>query len=90
MRRISPVKVLILGSNPETAEVVAIAKRSGFMTYVVNPVKNSPAKEVSDVSYDADPKNDSIIDEIICREKIQAIFLGVSDPLLPYLSLIHI
>lgn len=78
------VRILVLGSNPETSEIVRVANMEGHTTFVVNPVKNSPAKKIASVSFDADPKNQDAIDEIILREKINAVILGVSDPLLPY------
>jgi formate-dependent phosphoribosylglycinamide formyltransferase (GAR transformylase) len=77
-------RILVLGSNPETSEVVRVANSKGHKTFVVNPVANSPAKMIASVSYDADPKDRDIIDQIIRRERINAVVLGVSDPLLPY------
>lgn len=84
MSEIPEVKILVLGSNPETSEIVRVANLEGYKTFVVNPVKNSPAKKIASVSYDADPRNQDEIDEIIFREEINAVVLGVSDPLLPY------
>jgi formate-dependent phosphoribosylglycinamide formyltransferase (GAR transformylase) len=78
------VRVLILGSNPETSEVVRVANLEGYKTFVVNPVEDSPAKKIAAVSYHADPKNLHVIDEIIYKEKINSVVLGVSDPLLPF------
>jgi hypothetical protein len=78
------VRILVLGSNPETSEIVRVANLEGYKTFVVNPVQNSPAKKIASVSYDADPKNHDEIDEIIYKERINAVVLGVSDPLLPY------
>jgi hypothetical protein len=78
------VRILILGSNPETSEIVRVANLEGYKTFVVNPVENSPAKKIASISYHADPKNLHEIDEIIYKEKINAVALGVSDPLLPF------
>ena len=80
----SSVRILVLGSNPETAEIVKKANSKGYLTFVVNPINDSPSKAFASVSYNADPKNAAQIDEIIQKEKINAIILGVSDPLLPY------
>lgn len=80
----SEVRILVLGSNPETLEIVRVANLEGYKTFVVNPIMNSPAKKLASVSYEADPKNPDEIDEIIYREKINAVILGVSDPLLPF------
>ena len=84
MPKNSRVRILVLGSNPETSEIVQVANLQGYKTFVVNPMKNSPAKKIASVSYDADPKNEHEIDQIINRENINAVILGVSDPLLPY------
>jgi biotin carboxylase len=84
MLGISPVRILILGSNPETAEIVTRANQKGYVTFVVNPLEDSPAKAKAAVSYNADPRNAAQIDEIILREEINAVLLGVSDPLLPF------
>lgn len=84
MSQDSEVKILVLGSNPETSEIVRVANLEGYKTYVVNPVENSPAKKIASVTYDADPKNQEEIDEIILSERINAVVLGVSDPLLPF------
>jgi biotin carboxylase len=83
MRDYSQVRILILGSNPETSEIVKKANLLGCKTFVVNPVENSPAKSIATVSYNANPRNSFEVDEIIHQEKINAVILGVSDPLLP-------
>jgi biotin carboxylase len=83
MRDYSQVRILVLGSNPETLEIVRKANLLGCTTFVINPVENSPAKSIAGVSYNADPRNSFEIDEIIRKETINAIILGVSDPLLP-------
>lgn len=80
----SLVRILVLGSNPETAEIVRVANDLGYVTFVINPFENSPSKDLAAFSYNADPRNASQIDEIIRREGINAVILGVSDPLLPY------
>ena len=83
MRDYSQVRILVLGSNPETSEIVRRANLLGCTTFVVNPMENSPAKSIAGVSYNADPRNSFEIDEIIRKENINAVILGVSDPLLP-------
>lgn len=76
--------LLILGSNPETARVVEVARSMNIKTIVSNPFKESPAKRFAEVSYDIDPKNAEAIDEIIEEQQVDGVILGVSDPLLPY------
>jgi biotin carboxylase len=74
--------VLILGANPETATVVEIARNMKLRTIVSNPFPTSPAKAVADKSFDVDPRNETAIDSIIRGENVEAVVLGVSDPLL--------
>ena len=73
MRDYSQVRILVLGSNPETLEIVRNANLLGCTTFVINPVENSPAKSIAGVSYNADPRNSFEIDEIIRKEKINAV-----------------
>lgn len=77
------MKILILGSNPETAEIVAEANKLGYTTYVINQIVNSPAKKLANFSFNLDPSDSVEVDKIIKRENIEAVLLGVSDPLLP-------
>jgi biotin carboxylase len=74
--------VLILGANPETAGIVEIAKSMGLRAIVSNPFFDSPAKKIADKAYNVDPRIAEEIDSIIQAENIDAIVLGVSDPLL--------
>ena len=42
--------LLVIGSNPETAALVKVAKAQGHIVTVVDPVPHSPAKLLSDFS----------------------------------------
>lgn len=73
--------LLVLGSNPETAKIVEVARSMEIKTIVSNPISDSPAKRVADLSFDADPRNPEEIDSLIRRERVDGVMLGVSDPL---------
>ena len=45
-------KLLILGANPETANLVRVAQEMGVTTIVTDYDSNAPAKKVADISYD--------------------------------------
>ena len=43
-------KLLILGANPETANIVKVAQEMGVTTIVTDYDPQAPAKKVSDIS----------------------------------------
>ena len=75
--------ILILGGNPETAEIVRVANSLGLRTIVINPFENSPAKREASAQYNFDPSHMELLDQIVEKESIRGVLLGVSDPLLP-------
>jgi formate-dependent phosphoribosylglycinamide formyltransferase (GAR transformylase) len=83
MNKYSNHTILILGSNSETAAVVQKANSLGLRTVVVNPFDSSPAKESASCSYNFDPTDSHLINDVFEKESIDGVLLGVSDPLLP-------
>ena len=77
-------KILILGGNPETSALFRVAKEMGLTTIACNPYPGSPVKEVADLAFDVDPTCADEIDRVIADNNVDAVLLGVSDPLLPF------
>ena len=75
---------MILGGNPETGALVDVANGMGLRTIVVDPNPVAPAKRNAAVSYDVDVTNLEGVEEVIHREKIDGILVGVADVLVPY------
>jgi biotin carboxylase len=76
--------ILILGGNPETGAIVDIANQLDMRTIVIDPNPESPSKKNASASYDIDVTDLSAVDQIIEKEKIQGVLVGVADPLVPY------
>jgi len=76
--------IMILGGNPETGALVDIANGLGLRTVVVDPYPSAPAKRNAAVSYDIDVTDLDLVDEVVHREGIQGILVGVADVLVPY------
>jgi len=78
-------KLLILGANPETANIVNIAKEMGITTIVTDYDHNAPAKAVADISYDINGLDVNAICEMARKEQIDGVMVGVADVLVqPY------
>ncbi len=77
-------KIIILGGNPETGEIVEVANTLGLYTIVLDPIPNSPSKRHAAKSYDVDVSNLDAVDYIIHKEKASAVMIGVADPLVPF------
>jgi biotin carboxylase len=76
--------ILILGGNPETGSIVEVANKLGMNTVVADPNPGAPSKRNASISYDVDVTNLLAIDQIIVKEKIHGVLVGVADPLVPY------
>ena len=57
-------KLLFLGANPETANIVEVAKEMGATTIVTDYDSNAPAKKVADISYNINGMDVDAICEI--------------------------
>lgn len=84
-RKFEGKKLLILGANPETANIVNIAKEMGITTIVTDYDHNAPAKAVADISYDINGLDVNAICEMARKEQIDGVMVGVADVLVqPY------
>ena len=78
-------KLLILGANPETANIVNIAKEMGVITIVTDYDPDAPAKKVADISYDINGLEVESICEMARKEHVDGVMVGVADVLVqPY------
>ena len=78
-------KLLILGANPETANIVKIAKEMGVTTIVTDYDPNAPAKKFADISYDINGLDVDAICEMAIKEQVDGVIVGVADVLVqPY------
>lgn len=76
-------KLMILGATSYIINVVKIAQAMGVYTIVIDPNKNSPAKKVSNKSYDVDTTDIEQLLNIAITEKIDGIMTAYSDVNLP-------
>jgi lipopolysaccharide/colanic/teichoic acid biosynthesis glycosyltransferase/biotin carboxylase len=72
-------KLLILGGNPETAEIVKRANELNVYTIVVDPVKHSPAKAFAKESFEIDGLDESAITKLAKELKVDGVLVGVAD-----------
>lgn len=78
-------KLLILGANRETANIVEAARQMGVTTIVTDYDLDAPAKKVSDISYNIDAMNVEALYAMAVNEKVDGVLVGVADPLVdPY------
>ena len=78
-------KLLFLGANPETANIVEVAKEMGVTTVVTDYDSNAPAKKVADISYDINGMDVDAICEMARKEDVDGVMVGVADVLVqPY------
>lgn len=81
-------KLLVLGANPETANIVKVAQSLGVFTIVTDYNPDAPAKKIADKSYDIDAKNVEALFKMAVEEKVDGVLVGVADPLIaPYQQL---
>jgi len=72
-------KLLILGGNPETGELVRIARELGVFTVVVDPNPKAPAKVFADKSYEVDGLDVKGLINIAKKEIVDGVLVGVAD-----------
>ena len=78
-------KLLILGANPETANLVRVAKEMGVTTIVTDYDSYAPAKKLADISYDINGLDVDAICEMARKEQVDGVMVGVADVLVqPY------
>jgi len=72
-------RLLILGGNPETAALVKVANDMGVHTVVVDPVENSPAKQVAKESYEVDALDIDALEDLALKIRVDGVLVGVAD-----------
>jgi len=79
-------KLLILGGNQISCEIVRKAKEMGCFTVVTDyhPVEKSPCKRIADAAYDISVTDVEAIVLLIKQEKIDGVITGFADWSLPY------
>lgn len=75
-------KLLFLGANPETADLVRIAKEMGVYTIVTDYNPGAPAKKVADKSYNVNGIDVDALEKLAHDEKVDGVLVGVADPLI--------
>ena len=81
-------KLLVLGANPETANIVKVAQSIGVYTIVTDYNPDAPAKKVADKSYNIDAMDVDALYKMAVEEKVDGVLVGVADPLIsPYQKL---
>lgn len=84
-------KLLILGGNPETAELVKKANEIGVFTIVADPNHNAPAKTFSNKHYEIDGFDIPKLVQMARNESVDGVLVGVADILVqPYLQLCEV
>ena len=74
-------RLLILGANQETANIVKIAQDLGVYTIVTDYNPEAPAKVIADKSYDIDAMDVESLYKMAREERVDGILVGVADPL---------
>ena len=78
-------KLIILGGNPETAQLVEYANKMGVFTIVIDPNPDAPAKKIASKSYNIDGFDVENIVKVAKEEKVDGVLVGVADILVkPY------
>ena len=78
-------KLIILGGNPETKQLVEFANSLGVFTIVIDPNPSSTAKKIASKSYNFDGFDVENIVKTAKEEDVDGILVGVADILVkPY------
>ena len=79
-------KLLILGGNRISCEIVKKAKEMGCFTIVADyhPAAKSPGKQIADAAFDVSITDVETVTAFIRREKIDGVITGFADWSLPY------
>jgi len=88
LEKLTGKKLLILGGNPETGELVKKANDLGVYTIVIDPNPKAPAKLHSKKHYEIDGFDIPNLTQVAKDEKVDGVLVGVADILVPpYLQL---
>lgn len=79
-------KLLLLGGNQISCEIVRRAKEMGCFVAVTdyNSVEKSPCKKIADASFDISVTDVDAVVQLIKRENIDGVIVGFADWSLPY------
>lgn len=77
-------RLLIIGANPETSQIVKTANELGVFTIVTSFRKDDEAKKYACKVYDVDGMDVDSLSKIVKNEHIDGILVGVADMLVPY------
>ena len=72
-------KIMILGANPETIQLVKKANEIGYYTIVVDPNIDSPSKKYANKSFEIDGLDKTSLLNLAKQESVDAILVGVAD-----------
>jgi len=76
-------RLLIMGGNPETGELVKKARDLDVYTIVADPNENAPAKLYANKSYEVDGLDVKGLIQIAQNEQVEGVLVGVADVLVP-------
>ena len=82
MNDVNDKTILILGGSSDGVETVRNANDMGMKTIVVDPIPGSPAKKIAWKSYDVDAIDLEALVKICNKEKVDGVFVGLSERLL--------
>lgn len=74
-------KLLILGANAETSQIVKRAQEKGIIVYVTDHIEGSYAKGISNHYFDINGMDTDAVVNVVKEEHIDGVMLGVADPL---------
>jgi len=75
-------KILILGSNIETAPLIEKAKQKNLITFVIGKEKTNKTKQIADFPIQGDAANFQFVNDVVRKNKIDAVMIGTVDILL--------
>ena len=75
-------KILILGANTETIELVKTARELNLFVCVCSPCSEDPAKQFADLSIEVDCKDVDVLFEKVKHLDLDGVLVGVADPLI--------
>jgi len=84
MKNLKGKKLLILGGNNASNEIIKHAKQMGLEVYITDYLNDSPAKKNADKSFMVSTTDVNALAELIAKEKIDGVITGFIDMLLPY------
>ena len=77
------IKILVLGSNPETYDLIKTINSEGYRSFIIGMEKISKTKKIAYKSFVGDGSNYNFVKNIIQKYNIDAVMCGTVDILLP-------